>query len=227
MTENVVIIIASRMRSSRFPGKAMANICGQPMLERVIRRCWMTDLHVAVATSTNVENGVIESLCKDLGCPVFRGSEDDVLSRVYHCAVLQKATHVVRVTADCPLIDPDLILLVVNLMLTHPDVAYLSNTHPAYLYPRGLDVEAFTMRMLTLMHESATAPQEREHITKYVRDLLELFETLSVSSPGDFSHMNWCVDNPDDIEFPRRVYADLGNKFSWIDVLEYLRREGA
>ena len=148
---NIVAIIQARMGSTRLPGKAMLDICGEPMLARVMVRSQRakTLSRVVVATTTEPADDVLCDLCAARGWPYYRGSQDDVLDRYYQTARQHQAEVVVRITSDCPVIDPEVIDLTVNEFLRlQPDCDYVSNSEPPRPFPRGLDVEAFHFRVL-------------------------------------------------------------------------------
>lgn len=222
---NVVAIIQGRMRSSRLPGKVMADIAGRPMLFHVVnrvRRARTINL-VAVATSNHVADDPISAFCDWMKIPCFRGKEDDVLDRYYHAARFFRADVIVRLTSDCPLHDPAVIDKVVEVLL-EGGVDFVSggmeNT-----YPDGLDAAAFPMNVLEQIWRDAKLKSDREHVTTYIHHHPEIFHLKTVHSVKDLSHLRWTVDEPRDLEFVRAVYAYLGNTpFAMGDVLDLLNR---
>lgn len=220
-----VAIIQARMGSSRLPGKVMADIGGVPMLGRVVervRRCRSLD-DVCVATSTHPSDDVVANYCISREFPCSRGDEHDVLDRYYHAARLAGADIVVRVTADCPLLDSGVIDKVVD-AFRREGVDYASNTL-RYSYPDGLDVEVFAFAALERAWQEAEKPSEREHVTPYLR-FSGRFSTFNVANETDSSAANhrWTVDDQEDLEFIRRVYATFADKpdFDFRDVLSML-----
>ena len=146
----VVALVQARMGSTRLPGKVLADIDGEPMLARIVSRVERSSMvtDVVVVTSDTPADDVIEEFCKQKGLSVFRGSENDVLDRIYQAAKAQQAETIVRVTTDCPLIDPEVIDRVVAAYLTD-DCDYASNTLIC-TYPDGLDTEVFSFDALEI-----------------------------------------------------------------------------
>ena len=221
-----VAIVQARVGSTRLPGKVLKEICGKPMLLRVIDRLRVAKSldEVAVATSTQKGDDLVEALCDRSGIACFRGSEDDVLDRYYQCASARHATVVVRITADCPLIDPALVdLVVVARASTGAD--YAGNTRQL-TYPRGLDTEVFTFEALERAWQQAAEPYQREHVTPYFYQHPEEFRIHSVTSPEDCHEHRWTVDTDEDFELVCRIYSELGDRvFSWREALDLVRRQ--
>jgi spore coat polysaccharide biosynthesis protein SpsF len=224
----IVAIIQARMGSTRLPGKVLSDLGGAPMLSRVVSRvCRAVSLDdVRVGTTTGAEDDVIARWCAQHGCPCFRGSRDDVLDRYYQAARQAGADAVVRVTADCPLIDPGVIdRVVAEFRARQPLVHYASNVAAPRTYPRGLDTEVIRSDALSRAWAEDQDPAWREHVTPYVYRHPELFHTHAVRAGADYSAMRWTVDTAADREFARRVYGHFGDApFSWQDVLALLGR---
>jgi glutamate-1-semialdehyde 2,1-aminomutase/spore coat polysaccharide biosynthesis protein SpsF len=222
----VVAVIQARMGSRRLPGKSLAEIEGRPMLWHVIQRVKRATLidRVVVATSTNPEDDAIEEMCRENCVPCYRGSENDVLDRFYIAARAEKASQVVRITADCPLIDPEVIDRVVR-RFQRGDLDYASNAM-VRSYPDGLDTEVFSFSALERAWHEATKTSEREHVTPYRRS--EKFRTANVESDSAslYQHYRWTVDEAEDLEFIRAVYRALRGKdnFGMKDVLELIEK---
>jgi spore coat polysaccharide biosynthesis protein SpsF len=160
---NIVAVIQARMGSTRLPGKVLRDIGGKTMLARVVRRmqCAASLSQVVVATTTSPADKAIVAECERLGIPAFRGDEQDVLDRYYQAAQAHRADVVVRVTSDCPLIDPGVVDEVVRAFLdAEPD--YASNTLER-TYPRGLDTEVMTMAALARAWREAQEPYQHAH----------------------------------------------------------------
>lgn len=226
---NLVAIIQARMGSTRLPGKALRDICGRTMLARVVRRAGRSRLvdEVAVATTTEPEDIAIVDECRSLGVRYFRGSEQDVLDRYYRAAREFSADTVVRITSDCPLIDPEIIDLVVKAYLNNePD--YASNTLVG-TYPRGLDVEVFSMKALEKAREEASMDYQHTHVTPYLYQNPGIFRLLSITDDEDYSRYRWTVDTQEDLDLVRTIYGKIGrdDDFSWRDVLALMKREPA
>lgn len=223
----VTAIIQARMGSTRLPGKVLLDLAGEPMLVRVVNRTHRAQTldEVVVATTTHSSNDVIAQLCAKHGWACFRGSEEDVLDRYYRAAVQHQADFVIRITADCPLIEPKVIDLVVRAFLEEgPD--YASNVLER-TYPQGLDTEVMTIAALERAWLEATESFQRVHVTPYLYRNPDLFRLLSVTNDCDYSGHRWTVDTPDDLEFVRAVYdrLDRAGDFSWTNVLALLARE--
>jgi spore coat polysaccharide biosynthesis protein SpsF (cytidylyltransferase family) len=208
------------------PGKALADIAGRSMLARVcdrLKRARLVDESV-VATTGRPEDGHIVGECERLGVRCFRGSELDVLDRYAEAAERCGAAVVVRVTGDCPLIDPRVVDQVVRAFLKQrPD--YAANILQRS-WPRGLDTEAIGAEALALARREATAPHQRAHVTPYFYEHPERFRLVSVTGPVNLGDCRWTVDTPDDLRFVRAVYRRLGDgPFSWQDVRGLLLRQ--
>ena len=222
----VVVIIQARMGSSRLPGKSLAEIEGHPMLWHVIQRVKRSCLvdRVVVATSTAPADDAIEAMCRENGVTCYRGSEHDVLDRYYMAARAEKASQVVRITADCPLIDPEVIDRVVR-RFQRGDVDYATNAM-VRTYPDGLDTEVFSFSALERAWHEANKTSEREHVTPYLR--MGKFRTANVEcdSISLYQHYRWTVDEAEDLEFTRAVYRAMRGKehFGMQDVLELLEQ---
>lgn len=223
----IVAIVQARMGSSRLPGKVLADIGGRTMLARVVRRLSRARLvhQIVVATSLAEADDVISDECQRLLVPSFRGSEQDVLDRFQQAASTHGADVVVRITSDCPMIDPEIVDQVVAAFLEHrPD--YASNTLTR-TYPRGLDTEVMASTALRRAWEDATSGYQREHVTPYIYENPDRFRLLPVRGALDLSEGRWTVDTLDDLAFVRAVYARIGDAegFGWRDTLELLARE--
>jgi spore coat polysaccharide biosynthesis protein SpsF (cytidylyltransferase family) len=220
-----VAIIQARMTSTRLPGKIMADLAGKPLLYHVVARAQKArtlDL-VAVATTDRLTDDQVAQYCGTMGVPYFRGDEDDVLDRYYQAAKQFRADVVVRLTADCPLLDPTVIDKVVQVFCSD-DYDYVSNTIKP-TYPDGLDAEVFRRAALEQAWREAHLKSEREHVTPYIWKQPNLFRLRNVENEQDLSDLRWTVDEPEDLEFVRRVYAHLGSEpsFGMMQVLALLR----
>jgi glutamate-1-semialdehyde aminotransferase/spore coat polysaccharide biosynthesis protein SpsF (cytidylyltransferase family)/predicted dehydrogenase len=222
----VVAIIQARMGSTRLPGKSMAEIEGRPMLWHVIQRVKHSRLvdRVVVATSTAPADDAIEKMCRESDVPCYRGSENDVLDRYYHAARAEKAAQVVRITADCPLIDPEVIDRVVH-RFQRGDLDYASNAM-VRTYPDGLDTEIVSFSALERTWHEAGKTSEREHVTPYLRS--EKFRTANVENDSTplHQHCRWTVDEAEDMEFIRAVYKAFRGQdsFGMKDVLQLIEK---
>lgn len=222
----IVTIIQARMGSTRLPGKVLEDLAGEPMLGRVVRRAQRATLvHETVVATTDLRrDDLIETFCRERGWPIFRGSQDDVLDRYRECAAAYGADAVVRITSDCPFIDPTVIDLVIGRFLdAQPGIHYASNVFPTRTYPRGLDVEVIRRDALETAWTDDSDPALREHVTPFIHRNPDRFAVLSVLHPADYSDCRWTVDTPEDLAFARRVYDSLsGDEFGWCEVLALL-----
>ncbi len=219
----IVAIIQARMGSSRLPGKVLADIHGEPMLVRVVARVRQAKRvdKVALATSTAASDDAVAKLCEARGILCMRGSEDDVLDRYHAAARAASADIVVRITADCPLIDPDVIDRVIETHLRQ-GVDYTSNVaRPTF--PDGLDAEVFSFAALTRAWTEATSQSDREHVTPFIRRDAG-FSRASLEHTADLSSQRWTVDSQRDLDFVRAVYGAVKNRetFMLADVLSVL-----
>lgn len=224
----VVAIVQARTGSTRLPRKVLADLAGAPMLQRVLTRlgrCRLLD-EVVVATTDQPGDDVLAELCQQRGWPFHRGSEQDVLDRYYQTASAHHAEVVVRITSDCPLIEPTVVDRVVDEFLQRqPRVSYASNVIPNRTYPRGLDTEVFSFAALERAWREDTQEAFREHVTPYLYNNPELFSVHCVEHEEDLSHLRWTVDTPEDMELVRRIYEALGGDgFSWDEVRALLDR---
>lgn len=201
------IIIQARMTSTRLPGKILKSVFGKALLEFQIERLRQISSHpeIWIATTTNREDDVTVSLAEKLEVPVFRGSESDVLGRYYGCALVAKAQSIVRVTADCPLIDPDIIESIVQLFIQNPS-SYVQNVVDR-TFPRGLDTEIFSFDALEDAYKNATQVSDREHVTPYIRRKYPAVTYRSASK--NFSNHRWTVDTPADFDLIRRILEEV------------------
>ena len=223
------MIIQARMGSTRLPGKVMSLISGKPMLQHLIdrvRRCEEVD-EIVVATTEMERDRPVRDLAGSSGVRVFSGSEDDVLDRYYQAAKANEAETIVRVTSDCPLIDPFLVDRIVRHFVNNADkFDYVSMGRPNR-YPNGLDTEVFSFSALERAWVEAELGSEREHVTPYIWKNEKLFRIGAVPSDRNLSHMRWSVDEQRDLEFVRQVYTHLyedGKVFTMEDVLALLDR---
>ncbi|MEZ4365056.1 MAG: glycosyltransferase family protein [Kofleriaceae bacterium] len=215
------VIVQARMGSTRLPGKVLASIAGAPMLVRVVERAGKiagVDELVVATSSSSIDDPIAE-LADARGWRLTRGSEHDVLARYLEAARAVDASVIVRVTADCPLLDPGVGGRVVAALDGGRAADYASNTQ-VRTYPRGLDVEALTREALERSARDARAPAAREHVTWHVYQHPEAFRLLDVTSPDDRSALRWTVDTPADLELARRLYAAVGTTdFTYADAL--------
>ncbi len=208
----ITAIVQARVGSSRLPGKVLMDIGGKTMVERVLEaaRCAESVDAVIAAIPDLPEDDALSSHIQELGYDVFRGSSDDVLDRFCGASVLSgmiPGDGVVRLTADCPLMIPEVIDQVVEAFINN-SVCYASNVRPP-TYPDGLDVEVFSFDSLCAAHEKATKKSEREHVTPYIFE--SAMTTINVRNTEDLSDIRLTVDHPDDLEFVREFVLKCGS----------------
>ncbi len=209
----IAAIIQARLNAKRLPNKVMKSINGKPMLCHVINRTRVAVDNVIVATPDEK----IAKYAKKQGVLSFVGSENDVLDRYYQAAKTFNVSDIIRITADNPLVDPDIIKEVVKLYF-EADADYACNNMPR-TYPMGLDVEVFSFESLERAWASATLPEEKEHVTPYIRNHPEIFKLVNLGNDTDLSQLRWTVDYQEDLDFARKVYFKLGDKFTMQEVL--------
>ena len=199
--DQTAIIIQARFGSSRLPGKAVLDLCGKPVLGHVIERCQRAKLaqRIVCATTLEAESPQILSICHQYGIDAVQGSLNDVLDRYRQAAEHVQARHVVRVTSDCPLIDPEVIDELIGLYRS-ADVAYANNIEPR-TYPHGLDCEIFSKALLDQAAAQAKDPREREHVTPWMREQPSIKRTYLSQDQENLSAMRWTLDYPADHTF--------------------------
>jgi spore coat polysaccharide biosynthesis protein SpsF len=225
MKDRVIAIIQARINSTRLPGKVFLPLAGKSAIEHVIMRVKKSEKvsEVVVATSVNKCDSKIVEFCGGMGIRVFRGSEEDVLDRFYRASGPLKTGHVVRVTADCPAIDPKVID---NIIVKHLEkgVDYTSNTiEPTY--PDGEDVEVFKVDALEEAWKNAKLSSEREHVTPYITKNPQIFKLLNVTYKTDLSKKRWTLDEERDYMFLGKIFDNLyplDPFFGIEDVLRFL-----
>jgi spore coat polysaccharide biosynthesis protein SpsF len=226
----IVTVIQARTGSTRLPNKVMRPLAGKPLLARMVERVMAAQLvgTVVVATTTEPVDDPIIALCRAEGLIFFRGDTNDLLDRHYHCGLNYRASTIIKIPSDCPLIDPQVIDRVIGYYLAHPDgYDFVSNLHPA-TYPDGNDVEVMAMTALETAWHEATRPLEREHTTPYIWENPQRFRIGNVEweTGLDYSRSHrWTIDYEEDYQFIRTVYEGLypvKPDFSLEDILAYL-----
>jgi spore coat polysaccharide biosynthesis protein SpsF (cytidylyltransferase family) len=224
---NTVAIIQARMGSSRLPGKVLMDLEGATVLARVVRRLERSRQidKLVVATTCEPEDAAIVAECERLHVSCFRGSEPDVLDRYYRAAHENAADTVVRVTSDCPLIDPELVDETVE-VFRDENAEYASNVFPR-TYPRGLDTEVFTVAALDRAWSEGRGPYQREHVTPFLYEHPQIFRIGSKRGDTDYSHYRWTLDTREDLDLLRAIYRHFNgcDDFSWREVVDLMERE--
>ncbi|MGJ9459586.1 cytidylyltransferase domain-containing protein [Oceanobacillus sp. CF4.6] len=223
----VVAIIQARMGSTRLPGKILKKVLDKPLLEYQIERVKRSKLidEIVIATTTNEIEQPIVDFCNEFSILYYRGSEDDVLSRYFEAAKEYSADVVVRLTSDCPIIDPAVIDSVIGYYKNNnSDYDYVSNTLKR-TYPRGYDTEVFSFRTLENAYINAREIFEREHVTPYIYQQTNLFRIDQVLNESDNSNCRFTVDTKEDFLLIEKILTSLykvNNTFSHNDVMELL-----
>ena len=218
----VVAIVQARMGSTRLPNKVMQPISmGKPIIEVLLSRLNQSKEIKKIVLATSIEscNQSLVNHVNELGYDVFQGSESNVLERYYQAALKYKPDVIVRITGDCPLIDPDVVDIVIQ-KYKSSNADYVCNVNPP-TYPDGLDVEVFSFSSLKTAMNEAKTPYEREHVTSFIRESGN-FKVKNVSNNIDYSNERWTVDEPEDYKVVKSIFKYFEPKidFSWNDVLE-------
>lgn len=220
-----VILVQARLSSTRLPRKALADIGGMPVIAHVMTRARAVGVPVILATSSDSSDDELAAVAHERGWKIARGSLDDVLAR-FVTALPAGTEHVVRLTGDCPLLDPAVVRAVLA-ALESSGADYVSNTlEPSF--PDGLDCEAIRVSALLQAAREAILPSDREHVTPYIWRHPERFGLLGLRHFPDLSAERWTIDEAADLEFVRAVVARLGAtaaKATMRDVLAVLGRE--
>lgn len=230
MAVRIVAIVQARMGSTRLPGKVLKEVNGKPLLAYQIERMEKASLidQLVIATTPYGNEGIV-NLCNELGIDYFIGSESDVLARYYHAALKYEADVVVRITSDCPLIDPVIINNIIQMYLDN-EYDYVSNTQ-LRTFPRGMDTEVFSMEILTEAFMNASLEYEREHVTPYFYLNSTKYNIGQYTlERGDQSNLRLTVDTPEDLELISILLNDLYPKNPDFDLdilLEKLTKEPA
>jgi len=227
MTEKkITVMIQARTGSSRLPRKVLSDIENKPMIWHVINRVKKIKSveQIALITTNQQSDEVLLDIAKNAGILGFTGDEIDVLNRHYQCALKISADPIIRITSDCPLIDPSIVEEMLQFFLKH-DYNYVSNIHPA-TYPDGLDVEIFSFETLEKTSLNAKLNSEREHVTPYIEKHPELFKIFNFENKSDLSHIRLTIDQKEDLELIRKIYSVMSprNDFELNDILDLLSK---
>jgi spore coat polysaccharide biosynthesis protein SpsF (cytidylyltransferase family) len=225
-------ILQARMSSTRLPNKVLKEVNGVPLLkyecERILQSQKIDKL--IIATSTDKSDDTIENFVKENGIDIFRGSLDDVLSRYYKCAKEFKEANgidnlnIIRVTGDCPIIDPQVIDELIE-YFEENDCDYASNTLVP-TYPDGMDIEICTFEALEIAYNEASFKSDREHVTLFIKNE-KRFKKLNYTSKYDFSHLRMTVDEENDFELIKTILENLyknNSNFSYLDAISFMTK---
>lgn len=216
---STLAFVQARMGSTRLPGKVLEPLAGRPALVRIVERLAAVRAldGVVVVTSELSRDDAIATVCEREGIAVARGSETDVLARFHGAAQALGPGRIVRVTGDCPLIDPEVVEALIALADGPPGCAYASvgtgalpSSSGLRRYPDGLDAEVFTVEALDTAWREATEPYEREHVTPFIWRRPERFTARMLEAPIDMGAERWTIDHPSDLELVRAIYDRLG-----------------
>jgi len=219
----IILINQARMTSTRLPGKILKEVLGKPLLEFQIERLKRVKLieRQIVATTRNLSDDPVEALCKKLGVECFRGSELNVLSRYYEAAKTHQPDALVRVTSDCPLIDPQIIDQVIEQYLSKNSPNCYAANIISRTYPRGMDTEVFSFQALEEASNHAKSNLEQEHVTPYISKHALIKASLTYHE--NKSDYRWTVDTPEDFEVIKRILEfiyPIKAQFTLEDLLE-------
>ena len=233
----IVTIIQARMGSTRLPEKVLMPILGKPVLWHIVNRLRnVKEINdIIIATSNSKKDDKIEDFCKANHIDCFRGSEEDVLDRFYKAALKYDPDYLIRITGDCPLIDPDLIKQLIAYFIANKfDQCGIATGAGAAQkgfvgrFPDGMDTEIFTMNALRTAWREAVGPLNREHVTPYLWKQPKRFKIGTLKSKDkDYSHFRWTLDNNEDYELIKWIYEQLyslKNNFNMYDVLNLLEK---
>ena len=222
----IAAIIQARMSSTRLPGKTLMEIQGEPLLGQLVRRARRIPHleKIIVATTDNPADAAILDFAARNNLPAHIGSESDVLDRFYQTARKYDVSAILRITPDCPLMDPEVAGKVVDAFVTHDgEFDYVSNINPP-TFPDGLDAEIFSFEALERSWREAQNKSEREHVTPYIRSHPEIFRLHNVENSEDLSSLRWTVDEVRDLNFARAVCEHFKDRiFGMNDVLHLLK----
>jgi len=226
--KKILGIIQARMGSTRLPGKMMKIIEGKPLIWHVVNRVKEANTinQIVIATTEKKDDEILLKKAEEYGIEGFVGSENDVLDRFFKSAKKYNGDIIVRLTGDCPLLDPRVIDKVIKIYLDN-EYDYVSNVLKP-TYPDGLDVEVFSFNTLVKVWKEAELTSDREHVTTYIRNTCpDKFKTKNVENDKDLSNLRWTVDQEEDLKFVRKIYSNLSDKkfpFYMEDVLRLLNK---
>ncbi len=220
-------IIQARMGSTRLPGKVLKEVLGKPILWHLINRIKKAKLinEIIIATTKNEIDRPILKFAEENGIKNYAGSEEDVLDRYYQTAKKFNADPIVRITADCPLIDPEIIDSVVRYYLDK-EYDYVANTLEPTTFPDGMDVEVFSFKNLEKIWKEATLPSQREHVTFYFWQNPEIFSVGRYNLDEDLSQYRLTLDYPEDLTLITIIFKELysrNDQFDLYDIIKFLR----
>ncbi len=221
-----IAIVQARLNSTRLPGKVLKPLINKPMLFYTLSRLKKCKslLQIIVATTHHAHDDPIVHFCKNMDVPTFRGSEENVLERFYQTSLQYPADAYVRITADCPLVDFQLLDQMIEHFMNNPKIDYLSNTLKRS-YPKGLDLEIFKANVLKQVYQKATSAYDKEHVTPYIYNHPKEFVLENFLDTNDFSDINLSVDTIEDFLFVQKLIEKLysiNSNFRLNEIKDYL-----
>lgn len=225
----IVGVVQVRIGSIRLKQKALKPILGKPLLKIIIDRLMHSKKldKIVIATTNNIEDKVILNFAKEYGIDSYAGSEIDLVDRMFQTAKKFKADAIVRITGDCPLVDPKIVDNIIEIYYNNREIDYVSNIYPP-TYPDGLDVELFPFKMLEFLWNNVDDTFLRECLSGYIIKNQDKFKVVNYSYPKDLSSLRWTVDYEEDYEFVLKIFEKLsrdGSIFYMEDILELLHFE--
>lgn len=224
----IAAIIQARIGSTRLPGKTLKKILGKPMLWHLINRLKHSKHidKVIIATTKRKQDEQIVRFAKEQGLEYYRGSERDVLDRFYQTAKKFNIETIVRVTPDCPLIDPEVVDMVIGKYFKNKEkVDYVSNTWPRVTFPDGMDTEVFSFKILKKTWQETKWSSDREHVTSYIRRNPNLFKFKNVTNNKDLSSYRLTVDTREDFFLVKKIMEGLYSQkkiFKMAEIIDFL-----
>jgi len=224
--QNKVAIIQARSGSTRLPGKIFKNLACKPMLWHVVNRLSYSKMlkNIIIATTNLPEDDPVEVFCTENNISFYRGSSNDVLSRYYETAKIYNAAIVIRVTSDCPVIDPYIIDAMLTKFINEGHIDYMSNSIER-TFPRGLDTEIFSFPALEKTYNEAKLDYEHEHVTPYIYNNPDKFVIKNYANETDLSSYRWTVDTAEDFRLIEEIYNSLYRQdkiFLFKDILKLI-----
>jgi spore coat polysaccharide biosynthesis protein SpsF len=225
-----IATIEARMSSSRLPGKVLLTALGMPMLQHLIMRLRAVQSldGIIIATTTNSKDNILEEFANKIGVYCFRGSEDDVMSRVIGAGTFLNADVIVEITGDCPIIDPQIVEQTIRMFYAN-SADYVGNSH-IRSYPDGMDTQVFSLETLKKSASMTNDMLDREHVTLHIRNNPNIFSHLHLVAPPElnWSGLGLTLDEPNDYELIKLIIEYFGNKnslFTCLDVIKLLREK--
>ena len=219
----VSAIIQARMSSTRLPGKVAKNILGKPMLYRIFERltyCKKLD-KIIIASSINKKDDKIENICKKYNMPIYRGKEQDLIDRFYQTLKILKSEAILRITADCPLVDPKIIDKIIDIY-NYYKYDYISNNRPNASWPQGLDCEIISAALIKRLWRNLADSFRREWFTTVIFENFSKYNAFCYKNKRDLSWMRLTVDYKEDLELVRKIYKEFYHDKTYFGLSEIL-----